>query len=72
MSNLFLNKGEKQLLKVRSDHEWRKQKRQELNAVIKAVDKYLLGSAFTPASAMPLVYLCREMREKLTVKNWGR
>ena len=79
MSELFLNEGEKLLLNVKTDHEWRKQKRAELDAVIKAADVYLLGSAYCPVSALDepetplsLMDLLRDMRAKLTVKEWGR
>lgn len=79
MSTFFLSKGEKIHLGVKSDHEWRKQKRRELDAVLKAADIYLRGSAYTPAPALTnpgrptnLLYLLRDMRSKLTVKGWGR
>jgi len=72
MSNFCLNEGEKKHLGVKNDREWRKRKRRELDAVIKAADVYLVGAAYTPASALPLVFLCREMREKLSVERWGR
>lgn len=79
MSKLFLNDGEKQHLGVKNDHQWRRRKRREMDAVRKAVEMYLLGSVFTPMSAcdkpeiaMSLIDLCRHMRAKLTVKRWGR
>lgn len=66
-------------LRVKSAHDWRKRKRRELNAVMKAADVYLMGSAYTPMSAcdtpekpMSLIDLLRHMRAKLTVKEWGR
>lgn len=77
--NQKLTPSDLQHLGVKNNHEWRKQKRRELDAVIKAADIYLLGSAYTPAPALTapdrprsLLYVLRDMRSKLTVKGWGR
>ena len=79
MSTYYLNRGEKQLLKVKSDHEWRKKKRRELRDVEKAVEKALFGSSFTPMSvmdtpetSMSLLDLVKHMRKKYSVEEWGR
>jgi hypothetical protein len=65
--------SEKQLLGMKSGHEWRVRQRSELTAAVRhAAEVYLSGSAYTPPTAMSLSELLRHMRAKLTVKEWRR
>lgn len=75
----YLDKPNREFIGVKTNHEWRKRKRREIRAVIKAAEVYLLGSAYTPFSAltppdnkMSLLDLLRDMKQRLSVKHWGR
>ncbi len=53
--------------------EWKQQKRYEARLLERALDKFSLASAFTPASKYvdKLRVLVRELRKSLKVSNWG-
>lgn len=55
--------------------QWKSKKRKELRAVLKAVEEFRLGCAYTPCYPDPahtLDTLLKEMERKLSVKYWGR
>lgn len=56
--------------------QWRTKKRQELDAVIKAMEIYHLGCAYCPypedATFEDAYRTLKKLREALSVKNWAK
>ena len=63
-----------------TQREWKKKKRAEWKAVLKAAHMFLAGAAYTPAddSHNPPVFYpgmlddMQKIQKKLSVKEWGR
>lgn len=55
--------------------QWKSMKRKEFMEMVKAVDKFRYGCACTPtypSSVNRLIGIVEQMRQELSVKQWGR
>ena len=55
--------------------QWKSRKRRELQKVIKAMETYNLGCAYTPSKKredITIQFALASLKHELSVKNWGR
>jgi hypothetical protein len=55
-----------------TQRQWKKQKRAEWKAVIRAAETFLLGAHYTPVEILPILGLLRDQARLLSAKEWGR
>jgi hypothetical protein len=61
------------LRKYPTRRKWREQKRRDAADAERAVQKLLIGAAFTPMRGVgTMLAQVREYRQQMSVKQWGR
>jgi hypothetical protein len=53
---------------------WKSRKRQEWRAVIRALETFRLGCAFTPvrSETLNIIEQAESLTERLSIREWGR
>lgn len=59
--------------RARTQYEWKQDKRDELDTVLAAIDKYMFGSAECPdhETLKPAFRAIRDYHPKLSKREWG-